>query len=347
MKIRRILVLLLALAPLSWAPLQLRASSPDLETATFAGGCFWCMQPPFEQLPGVNQVLAGYVGGSGDNPTYGDYAEKGYTEAVQLKFNPATISYAKLLDVYWRQINPTDPEGQFVDRGPQYRAAIYYHTEAQKRLAERSRKALNASGKFDAPIVIKILPVSKFYAAEDYHQDFYKKSPSRYLDYRSGAGRDAFLEQIWGKKAKAYVPESKEQLKRRLSPEQYEVTQEDATEPPFHNDYWNNETEGIYVDLVSGEALFSSKDKFDSGTGWPSFSRPLEPGNLVEKSDGSLGMRRTEVRSRTSNSHLGHVFDDGPAPTHLRYCMNSAAMRFIPKEDLDKEGYGQYSGLFK
>jgi peptide methionine sulfoxide reductase msrA/msrB len=314
-------------------------------TATFAGGCFWCMQPPFEGLEGVTDVKAGYTGGSGVRPTYEDYAEKGHTEGVQISYDPSKISYNQLLDVFWRQINPTDPEGQFVDRGPQYRAAIYFHNAAQKSAAEKSRKALSASGRYDKPIVIKILPYTNFYAAEDYHQDFYKKSPERYQQYRANAGRDAFLERIWSAQEKSKALPSKEELKLRLSPLQYKVTQENGTEPPFHNEYWNNEKAGIYVDLVSGEALFSSKDKFDSGTGWPSFSRPLA-GAVAEKKSGLLDSR-IEVRGFASNAHLGHVFDDGPEPTGLRYCMNSAALRFIPKENLEKEGYSRYKNLFK
>ena len=167
--------------------------------ATFAGGCFWCMQPPFEQLQGVSKVEAGYTGGTGSNPTYQDYAEKGYTEAVQVTYDPTKISYEQLLDVFWHQINPTDPEGQFVDRGPQYRAAIYAHNEQQQKIAKVSREALNKSGRFDKEIVIKILPYSGFAAAEDYHQDFYKKSPEHYNQYRAAAGRDNFLEKIWAK----------------------------------------------------------------------------------------------------------------------------------------------------
>jgi len=337
------------------------------QKATFAGGCFWCMEPPFEKLNGVTEVVSGYMGGSGANPTYDDYAAKGHVEAVQITYDPSQVSYPQLLEVFWRQIDPTDAGGQFVDRGRQYRSAVFYHDDEQKRLAERSRESLEKSRRFDSPIVTELLPASTFYKAEDYHQDYYRKSSIRYKYYRYRSGRDQYLDKVWGKERESfdpardaradetktddngqdYVRPSDDQIKRTLTPLQYEVTQQDATEPPFNNAYWNDKKDGIYVDILSGEPLFSSRDKYDSRTGWPSFTRPLEPRNIVEKPDNTLLTKRTEVRSRIADSHLGHVFNDGPQPTGLRYCMNSAALRFIPKETLEKEGYGEHAALFK
>lgn len=323
-----------------------KANIENYEIATLAGGCFWCIEAPFEKIDGVYKVLSGYAGGTTVNPSYQEVSsgKTDYREAVKVYFNPEVISYAEILDVFWKQFDPTDAEGSFYDRGHQYTSAIYYNNAYQKKLAKESKDKLDKSGVFEKQIITPIKKLTTFYPAEEYHQDFYKKDPDRYNSYRKESGRDQFILKHW-REMSLYEKPQTEEIRKSLTNLQYKVTQKSGTEKAFENEYWDNKKKGIYVDIVTGEPLFSSADKFSSGTGWPSFTKPIDSRFIVKRQDHSFGIKRVEAKSKIGNSHLGHVFNDGPNKTKLRYCVNSASLKFIPKSKMKKEGYGAYLWL--
>lgn len=312
------------------------------QLATFAGGCFWCMVKPFDELPGIVSVISGYTGGHTENPTYNEVSTEttGHAEAVQITFQPDLFSYERLLEIYWQQIDPTDKGGQFLDRGNSYRTAIFVHNEDQRVKAEASKSALKASGRFKSTIITEIVPAGQFYPAEDEHQHYYKTHIRHYKLYRDSSGRDEFALSHWNNK------QDKKRFRQQLSELQYEVTQNKGTEPAYQNEYWDNKREGLYVDVVNGDPLFSSRDQFDSGSGWPSFSKPIDEGYISKVADLSNGQVRTAIQSRLSKSHLGHLFYDGPEPTRIYYRVNSASLLFIPREELEQKGYDRYVKFF-
>lgn len=341
---------------------SLGTSAAQTKTAVLAGGCFWCVEADLEKVPGVIAVESGYTGGSNEDPTYENYAEYGHREVVRVSYDSAKTHYGALVEYMLKHSDPTDPGGSFYDRGEEYAPAVYYATDEEREIAESVIADLNASGAYEKPLAVDVLPLSTFWPAEEYHQDYYKKNPLRYAYYRRASGRDAFITEHWGARAdtittntnmpmeenahapwRAYKRPDDATIRELLTPLQYEVTQEDGTEPAFQNEYNANTEPGIYVDILSGEPLFSSKDKYDSGTGWPSFVKPIVPDAVLLQPDHTLLGVRTEVRSRYADSHLGHVFEDGPEDRGgLRFCMNSAALRFIPKAEMEAKGYGAY-----
>lgn len=334
-------------------------TEPTSSLATFAGGCFWCLEADFLKLAGVLRAASGYAGGSAEDADYERVSTgtTGHYEAVQVEFDPSELPYASLVEWFWRRIDPTDAGGQFCDRGPQYRTAIFAHDEEQRRVAEASRAALDASGRLPAPVATAVTPYTTFFKAEPYHLRFFEKNPTRYQHYRANCGRSQTLRRLWGAEADAspqalsgaagWRKPTVEELRASLTPMQFHVTQQNGTEAPFTGEATESKAPGIYVDVVSGEPLFSSRHKFDSGSGWPSFFQALAPENIVERVDDSHFMRRTEVRSRLADSHLGHVFADGPPPTGRRYCINSAALRFVPLAELEAQGYGLFRPHFE
>jgi peptide methionine sulfoxide reductase msrA/msrB len=345
---------------------ELPAVTPDIQTMIVAGGCFWCVEADLEKTYGVIEVVSGYSGGSADNPTYSNYGSGGHREVVEVTYDANQISFEEILIVTMKTTDPTDDDGTFGDRGDKYSSAFYYETSEQKKIIETLIEEVDEFGPYDKPLAIDIETRAKFWAAEDYHQNYYKGSLSKlkYGYYRNASGRNDFIIKYWGENDQRtelswrsdettsnnqtymwsnYIKPSQDEIKSQLDDVAYKVTQKDGTEKPGSSPLDKNWEEGIYVDILSGEPLYSSKDKFDSGTGWPSFVRPITEGALTELEDRKLFSVRTETRSAIGDNHIGHVFNDGPQDsTGLRYCMNGAALKFIPKADMDAEGYGDF-----
>lgn len=350
-------------------------SVPERASAVLGGGCFWCVETDFEKLPGVLDVISGYSGGRSKQPTYDDYAAGGHREVVFILYDPQVVTYAGLVEWLIKHIDPTDRSGSFKDRGNQYRSTIYYENEREKSEAERLIGVIDAAKVYKGKINVAVEPRKPFWPAEDYHQDYHTKNGLKYQFFRAQSGRDEFVLRHWGQRAgilevvgslpaqardegtastekgktwEVYQKPVLTEIRKQLTPVQYNVTQQDGTEPAFRNPFWNTKEAGIYVDILSGAPLFSSDDKYDSGTGWPSFVKPLVTEYVGYHEDRGLFTTRIEVRSMTSDSHLGHVFSDGPvARGGKRYCMNSAALRFIPRSKMKDEGYGDYLEFVK
>lgn len=320
----------------------------------FAGGCFWGTEHFMKQINGVIHTQVGYANGNVKNPTYEQVCNgnTGFAETVKVEYNPRQADLKLLIDLFFKTIDPTSLNKQGNDRGAQYRTGIYYTDKADLSVIKEAVAVL--ATKYSKPIVVEIKPLSNFYQAEEYHQDYLDKHPDGYCHISPELFEFARKANMKMEKTMMAAPQKKYQkpddatLQARLTAEQYAVTQKNATERAFQNEYWNEEREGIYVDITTGEPLFISTDKFDSGCGWPSFSKPIDKNLITKNTDNSHGMQRIEVRSKTGNAHLGHVFNDGPADKGgLRYCINSASLEFVPKAKMKEKGYADYIFLLE
>ena len=298
-----------------------------------AGGCFWGLEAYMERIKGVTDAVSGYANGKGDTTNYQLLHATDHAETVKVTYDPNKISLDKLLQYYFRVIDPTSINKQGNDRGRQYRTGIYYQNEQDKAVIEAALKTLQS--KYQEPIQIEVEPLKNYVEAEEYHQDYLKKNPNGYCHIDIKKADEPLIDD------KKYPKPSDAELKQKLTALQYDVTQGKHTERSFSNEYWDNFAPGIYVDITTGEPLFSSKDKFESGCGWPSFTKPIAAEVAEYQRDNSFNMTRIEVLSRSGHAHLGHVFDDGPRDKGgLRYCINSASIKFIPLDEMEKQGYG-------
>ena len=319
----------------------------DVKTIYLAGGCFWGLEAYMQKLNGVEDAISGYANGKTKNPSYYDLKTSGHAETVKVIYNPEILNLNDILAHYLRVVNPVSVNKQGNDIGTQYRTGIYYTDEADKITIDNV--LAKEQTKHDRPIAIEIEPLKHFYEAEEYHQDYLEKNPGGYChidlslaDKPLDKDDDPVID------PSKYEKPSDEELKETLTDLQYDVTQNSATERAFTHEYHNNFKRGIYVDITTKEPLFSSTDKFESGCGWPSFSKPISKDVVNYSEDNSHFMHRTEVRSRSGNAHLGHVFNDGPKKLGgQRYCINGASLLFIPYEEMDEKGYGYLKYLVK
>lgn len=311
-----------------------RWSKLMLKEIYLAGGCFWGTEQYLQNVNGIIKTEVGYANGKTEHPTYEQVCHEntGHAETVKAEYNDQLISLPFLLSLYYDVINPTSVNRQGGDRGVQYRTGIYYTEPSDEPIILASITKLQTQ--YEKPIAIEVLPLENYSRAEEYHQKYLSKNPTGYCHI----GTEKF----------ELAKQAKDPAKKPLTPLQIEVTQKNGTEPPFKNEYYNHYDRGIYVDITTGEPLFASTDKFESGCGWPAFSSPIRKELVTEITDKSHGMLRTEVRSATGDAHLGHVFTDGPSELGgLRYCINSAALLFIPQERMEEQGYGAYLSFVK